>query len=80
MEGVHTDPELKGMMPRTFSHIFQSIRMGDEKERHLVRVSMLEIYENEVYDLLSKTDRVKLDLGEHPVQGEKEERRREQSE
>lgn len=51
--GVHTDKELKGIMPRSFETIFKSIECDSSKE-YLVRASYLEIYNEEIRDLLFK--------------------------
>lgn len=70
MEGKHDDSELKGMMPRSFTHVFDAIASADKATvNHLVRASMLEIYEEEVYDLLNKAQRKKLELRESPDSG-----------
>ena len=65
MEGVANDPVLKGIIPRTFEHIFESIAMIDSKE-FLVRASYIEIYNEDIRDLLKK-DPVKLELKETNV-------------
>jgi kinesin family member 3B len=57
------DPQLKGIMPRTFETLFNSIG-GDSKKQFLVRASYLEIYNEEIRDLLSKNGSMKLDLKE----------------
>jgi len=50
-------------MPRTFETIFKSIS-SDTKKQYLVRASYLEIYNEEVRDLLSKNGSNKLDIKE----------------
>ena len=60
ISGVVKDPKLKGIMPRTFDNIFQQIQ-SDTVKQYLVRVSYLEIYNEEIRDLMSKKP-VKLDL------------------
>ena len=47
------DPVNKGIMPRAFENIFQQISC-DSKRQYLVRASYLEIYNEEIRDLLSK--------------------------
>ena len=47
------DNENKGIMPRSFENIFQQIQ-SDTKKQYLVRVSYLEIYNEEIRDLLNK--------------------------
>lgn len=55
------DPKLKGIMPRSFDNIFELIKC-DSKKQYLVRVSYLEIYNEEIRDLLSKSGTQKLEL------------------
>ena len=50
-------------MPRTFETIFKSIEC-DSKKQYLVRASYLEIYNEEIRDLLSKNGSAKLELKE----------------
>jgi len=52
MEGVDT-PELKGMIPRSIEWIFNSIKSYPD-QNFLVRASFVEIYNEEVIDLLNK--------------------------
>jgi hypothetical protein len=52
MEGVPT-PELKGITPRTIEWIFNNIKNYNNRQ-FLVRVSFVEIYNEEVRDLLNK--------------------------
>jgi kinesin family protein 3/17 len=70
MEGVRDVPDLRGIIPNTFEHIFSHIARAPHKQ-FLVRVSYLEIYNEEIRDLLSSTNAKKggLDLKEHPEQG-----------
>jgi len=67
-EGFDTDPELKGLLPRSFAHIFTNIHTRGEGVKFLVRASYLEIYNEEVRDLLSKTPSKK-ELKDHPTLG-----------
>jgi kinesin family protein 3/17 len=54
MQGVDT-PELKGIVPRTIDWIFNSIKTySDQNQNFLVRASFVEIYNEEVIDLLNK--------------------------
>jgi len=59
MEGVLDDPELQGMIPRAVSTIFDSLNTMEETE-FTVKVSFLELYNEELQDLLSVTDEKKL--------------------
>jgi hypothetical protein len=53
MEGVADKAELKGIIPRSIEWIFNSIKSYSDQE-FLVRVSFVEIYNEEVIDLLNK--------------------------
>lgn len=55
MDGDRNSSTEKGIMPRSFEHIFRVIK-GTEGKQYLVRCSMLELYNEEVRDLLSKSD------------------------
>ena len=59
MEGNVNDNDLKGIMPRTFEYIFEKVKQAPKNVEYLVRCSFLEIYLNEVYDLLNKKTRKK---------------------
>ncbi|CAH8482664.1 unnamed protein product [Dicrocoelium dendriticum] len=48
MEGIRSTPELRGIIPNSFAHIFGAIAKADNNTRFLVRVSYLEIYNEEV--------------------------------
>ena len=48
MEGVRAIPELRGIIPNSFAHIFGSIAKAEGDTRFLVRVQYLEIYNEEV--------------------------------
>jgi hypothetical protein len=65
MEGKESPPELNGIIPRTFNHIFQSINAQGQNLQYLVRASFLELYNEEIRDLLSKGAK-KLDIREKP--------------
>mmetsp|Transcript_24471 Transcript_24471/g.56356 ORF Transcript_24471/g.56356 Transcript_24471/m.56356 type:complete len:796 (+) Transcript_24471:59-2446(+) len=70
MVGTEDAPELKGVIPRTFEHIFRNINItSGSGKRFLVRASYLEIYNEEIRDLLSKNPKAKLDLKDHPDGG-----------
>ena len=53
ISGVPKDPHLKVIMPRAFESIFQMVQ-SDIERQYLVRVSYLEIYNEEIRDLMSK--------------------------
>eukprot|EP00284_Hemiselmis_tepida_P000280 CAMPEP_0174950646 /NCGR_PEP_ID=MMETSP1355-20121228/94441_1 /TAXON_ID=464990 /ORGANISM="Hemiselmis tepida, Strain CCMP443" /LENGTH=459 /DNA_ID=CAMNT_0016198277 /DNA_START=43 /DNA_END=1420 /DNA_ORIENTATION=- len=68
MEGQWDPPELRGIIPRTFLHIFQQIE-DTHDQNFLVRASYLEIYNEEVRDLLSKDPKNRLELKEDVDRG-----------
>lgn len=69
MEGVIGGPtELQGIIPNCFDHIFEAVNASAGKQ-WMVRASYLEIYNEEVRDLLSKDPKNKLELKEHKDSG-----------
>ncbi|XP_064783774.1 kinesin-like protein KIF3B [Oncorhynchus masou masou] len=67
MLGMPTDNE-RGIIPNSFNHIFTQISRS-QNQQYLVRASYLEIYREEVRDLLCKDNNKKLDLKENPDSG-----------
>ena len=63
MEGS-IEGENKGIIPNTFDHIFRHINTTEDQE-FLVRASFLEIYNEEIRDLLGKNPQAKLKLKEN---------------
>ena len=55
----------KGIIPRTFSQII-TITKNDNSKTHLIRCSFIEIYNEEIHDLLGKDIKAKMDLKESP--------------
>ena len=68
MEGIPDPPEHRGITPRSFEHIFQEVTVRDDT-KFLIRASYLEIYNEQVRDLLSKDVNARLDLREDPDRG-----------
>ncbi|KAL0978501.1 hypothetical protein UPYG_G00171320 [Umbra pygmaea] len=68
MQGVSEPAAQRGVIPRAFEHIFESIQCA-ENTKFLVRVSYLEIYNEEIRDLLGNDTKQKMELKEHPEQG-----------
>nr|AMS24209.1 kinesin 2 protein [Marsilea vestita] len=64
MEGCDHSPDLWGIIPNAFEHIFQHIRQSQSSDSFLVRISYLEIYNEEIRDLLSPATSKKLELKE----------------
>ncbi|XP_067904460.1 kinesin-like protein KIF3B isoform X1 [Heterodontus francisci] len=68
MEGLRTDPERRGVIPNSFEHIFTHISRS-QNQQYLVRASYLEIYQEEIKDLLAKDQTKRLELKERPDTG-----------
>lgn len=68
MDGVAGDPVLQGLIPNSFEHIFQEVE-ASQGMQWMVRASYLEIYNEEVRDLLSKKSDAPLELKEHKDSG-----------
>ncbi|VUZ47501.1 unnamed protein product, partial [Hymenolepis diminuta] len=68
IQGKGDSSELHGLMPRAFHHIFEFIN-GSKVPQFLVRVSYLEIYKEELRDLLSKDSSKRLEIRENPICG-----------
>ncbi|XP_031727605.1 kinesin-like protein KIF17 isoform X2 [Anarrhichthys ocellatus] len=68
MQGVSDPAAQRGVIPRAFEHIFESIQCA-ENTKFLVRASYLEIYNEEIRDLLGSDTKQRLELKEHPEHG-----------
>lgn len=66
MSGYQKSDDLKGIIPNTFSHIFSQIARANDKT-FVVTVTYVEIYNEEIRDLLSKNN--KLEIREIPSLG-----------
>lgn len=62
------DPELRGVMPNSFDHIFGHIAASKDAQ-YLVRASYLEIYKEEIRDLLHRDQSKHLEIKEKPDSG-----------
>lgn len=70
MEGVVGNEELQGIMPKAFKYLFERVSAWPEDSEFLVKASFLEIYLDEVYDLLNKQEkRKKMELKRDPDRG-----------
>lgn len=68
MQGLN-DPSLqKGIIPRAFDHVFEKVQVS-EGVKYLIHASYLEIYNEEIRDLLGTDIKQKLELKEHPEKG-----------
>lgn len=68
MMGGGAGEEGKGIIPRTFSQIM-TITKNDTSKTHLIRCSFIEIYNEEIHDLLGKDIKFKMELKESPDKG-----------
>jgi kinesin family protein 3/17 len=64
MEGRPDPPHLRGIIPNSFTHIFDYVSSAKDLQ-FLVRASYLEIYNEEIRDLLSKDPKNSLELKEN---------------
>ena len=71
MQGPTQNPtaEMRGVIPNSFSHIFECVKASTDVE-YLIRCSYLEIYNEEVKDLLgNQKTQAKCELKEDPQKG-----------
>jgi kinesin family protein 3/17 len=64
MEGKDEPKHLRGLIYNTFYHIFEHIETMSSEMEFLVRVSFLEIYNEELRDLIGKDRSAKLEIKE----------------
>lgn len=69
MMGVVNDPNLRGVIPNAFEHIFGYINSEGSSKKFLVRCSFVEIYNEEVRDLLGNNSNKALEVREDPKKG-----------
>jgi hypothetical protein len=68
MEGMPDNADLRGIIPNAFQSIFAHIEKS-KTQQYLVRASFLEIYNEDVRDLLAKNPSNKLEVKENPDSG-----------
>ncbi|KAK0175421.1 hypothetical protein PV327_009172 [Microctonus hyperodae] len=68
MEGSKSNVDRRGIIPRSFEHIFNHIGRS-ENMQYLVRASYLEIYQEEIRDLLHFDQSLRFELKEKPESG-----------
>jgi kinesin family protein 3/17 len=68
MHGVTDPASQRGIIPRAFEHIFEAVSVA-EGTKYLILASYLEIYNEEIRDLLGRDVKRKLDLKEHADKG-----------
>lgn len=70
MIGVKNDKNQRGIIPNAFDHIFGFFDdANNSQKKFLIRCSYLEIYNEQIRDLLSKNMDHHLDIKEHPDKG-----------
>lgn len=69
MEGASDPPELRGIIPNAFQHIFDRVATAEDNQQFLVRGSYLEIYNEDIRDLLAKDPKNRLELKENVESG-----------
>ncbi|KAM6915456.1 kinesin-like protein KIF3C, partial [Xenentodon cancila] len=71
MQGAWRDPEKRGVIPNAFDHVFTHISRSQSDRQYLVRASYLEIYREEIRDLLDPNhgNAKGLELRESPETG-----------
>ena len=62
MEGDPSPPEMKGLIPRCFEGVFKKVDEAEAGCKMVVRCSYLEVYNEEIRDLLSRDCMAKLEL------------------
>ena len=63
MTGIENDPVYKGIMPRAFEDIYEMAQVmlnTDSRSKVIVKASYIEIYNEEIRDLLSTNPKKKL--------------------
>ncbi|KAF7232661.1 hypothetical protein EG68_08401 [Paragonimus skrjabini miyazakii] len=68
IQGIGDDVDLRGVMPNSFDHIFQHISKSTDAQ-YLVRASYLEIYKEDIRDLLHRDQSKHLEIKERPDSG-----------
>ena len=60
--------ELRGIIPQAFDHIFAAVDVTSECD-FLIRASYIEIYNEEIRDLLSREPKIRMEMKESPEHG-----------
>lgn len=68
MMGDPSSEEFRGIIPRTFSQIM-AVTGADAVTKYLVRCSFIEIYNEEIHDMLAINTKAKMELRESPSKG-----------
>ena len=65
MQGITDPPEQRGIIPRAFEHIFEAIDVDEGETKYLVQASYLEIYNEEIRDLLGENSSILMHICSH---------------
>ena len=68
MLGLPQDENEKGIIPRSFAHIVNIVESANDK-KFLIRCSYIEIYNEEIHDLLGKDLKQNMEIKESPEGG-----------
>ena len=60
MQGYAEPPEMRGVIPNSFDHVFEAVRADGGKNQYLIRCSYLEIYNEDIHDLLGADVKVRM--------------------
>ena len=67
---MQEDPDHIGIIPRAIVHVFQEKEADEDRDtQYFIHVSYVEIYNEEIRDLLSETPERKLDIKNNAVNG-----------
>jgi kinesin family protein 3/17 len=69
MMGALDPPELRGVIPNSFDHIFEHIQAAADNLDFMINAQYLEIYNEEVRDLIGDNSTEQLQLKEDPKKG-----------
>lgn len=69
MQGLLLEEKNKGIVPRLVDSIFDYIEGTSENIEFVVKISMLEIYMENIRDLLNPNDKKKVRVRTHPTKG-----------
>ncbi|KAI3381477.1 hypothetical protein SNEBB_001976 [Seison nebaliae] len=69
MQGVPKPRTQRGLIPRSFAQIFDTVDTSSDSTTFLIRSSYIEIYNEDIHDLLGEDVKSKLELKENPDKG-----------
>eukprot|EP00899_Mesostigma_viride_P008041 jgi/Mesvir1/17238/Mv07651-RA.1 len=69
MEGRDDPPELRGIIPNSVQHVYSHVEGAESTKEYLIRCCYIEIYNEEIRDLLSKNHKERLQLKDRPDTG-----------